>query len=114
MPHSDKSCAVAFPRVLKNATDNDPATGNATESGKTASKPASIKELREQLRAQQERNQGATREDQKGGELRGELREVLDWLHRIDETDPEIIECTLSKCRMDVDALDYFLGRARE
>lgn len=39
---------------------------------------------------------------------------VLKWLMRIEETDPVIIDFVLSKCRMDVDALDYFLGRARE
>lgn len=39
---------------------------------------------------------------------------ILKWLMRIEETDPAIIDYVLSKCRMDVDALDYFLGRARE
>ena len=110
MPRSNLSCAVALPRERNNATDNISATSGATESGKTGSKPASIKELREQLKAQQTRNQGAT----KDGDLSGELREVLDWLRRIDETDPEVIQQTLTKCRTDVDALDYFLGRARE
>ena len=43
-----------------------------------------------------------------------EENEILRWLMKIEETDPEIIEFVLSKCRMDVDALDYFLGRARE
>lgn len=39
---------------------------------------------------------------------------ILRWLMRIEETDPVIIDFVLSKCRMDSDALDYFLGRARE
>ena len=39
---------------------------------------------------------------------------ILRWLLFIDETDPEIIDFVLSKCRMDVDARDYFLGRAHE
>lgn len=110
MAISNPSCAVAFPRERNNATDNGTATSNATEGRRTASKPTSIKELREQLRAQQERNQSGTQD----GELSNELREVLNWLHRIDENDQDIIDCTLEKCRADVDALDYFLGRARE
>ncbi len=114
MPHSEKSCAVAFPRVLKNATGDDPATDDATGKGEIARKPASIRELREQLRAQLLRNPSENEPQQISGQLRSELREVLAWLQRIDETDPEIIDCTLEKCRMDVDALDYFLGRARE
>ncbi len=43
-----------------------------------------------------------------------EENQILKWLMRIEETDPEIIDFVLTKCRMDVDALDYFLGRARE
>ena len=110
MPLSSPSCAVAFPRERNNATDNERATNDATTNAETTSKAASIKKLREQLRAQQGRNQGAT---EKGG-LSGELREVLAWLHRIDETDNEIIEYTISRCRNDSDALAYFVGRARE
>lgn len=43
-----------------------------------------------------------------------EENSILRWLMRIEETDPAIIDFVISKCRMDVDALDYFLGRARE
>ena len=39
---------------------------------------------------------------------------ILRWLMKIEETDPVIIDFVLTKCRMDTDALDYFLGRARE
>lgn len=114
MPHSDKSCTVAFPRVLKNATREIDATGDATENQETASKPASLQELREQLRAQLARNKTEIQTGEITGELHRELHEILDWLHRIGETDPVVIDCTLTRCRTDVDALDYFLGRARE
>ena len=39
---------------------------------------------------------------------------ILKWLMRIEETDPAIIDYVLNKCRMDADALAYFVGRARE
>ena len=110
MAISNPSCTVASPRECNYATENLPATSDATGNAATASKPASIKELREQLKAQLACNQHKT---EKAG-IEAELHEVLDWLHRIEETDPETIECTLEACRMDIDALDYFLGRARE
>ncbi len=43
-----------------------------------------------------------------------EENSILKWLMRIEETDPAIIEYVLNKCRADVDALGYFLNRARE
>ena len=39
---------------------------------------------------------------------------ILDWLARIEETDPEIIAEVLEKCGKDADALAYFLNRAFE
>ncbi|WP_442497659.1 hypothetical protein [Methylobacter sp. sgz302048] len=48
-------------------------------------------------------------------EIISELQEeqkILDWLASIGETDPEIIEDTLNRCRADSEALEYFLRRA--
>ena len=45
---------------------------------------------------------------------RPETGEVLQWLARIGETDPEIIRGTLTKCMDDPDALRFFLKLARE
>ncbi len=42
-----------------------------------------------------------------------EEREILQWLNRIDETDPATIRATLAKCNDDPDALRFFLGLAR-
>jgi len=39
---------------------------------------------------------------------------ILAWLLKQPDITREEIETTLSKCRTDVDILDYFLGRARE
>ena len=62
MPILNPSCTVALPRERNNATDAERATGNATASAPNASKPASLQELRAQLRAQLTRNQSAERE----------------------------------------------------
>ena len=64
------SCAVAFPRVLKNATDNERATDKATAITSNARKPASLQELRAQLKAQLVRNYGGDCESEKQAELR--------------------------------------------
>ncbi len=56
MKLSNPSCAVAFTRERNNATDTDSATGKATETAKNTRKPASLQELRTQLRAQLARN----------------------------------------------------------
>jgi hypothetical protein len=39
---------------------------------------------------------------------------ILDWLAHIGETDPEIIEDTLARCRAVQYTLEYFLHRADE
>ncbi len=39
---------------------------------------------------------------------------ILSWLARIGEVDPEVIKCVVEKCRVDADALKYFLSRAKE
>lgn len=55
-----KSCAVALPIQRNCATPVNGATSDATVAGKNSRKPASIRELRAQLRAQQYRNQADT------------------------------------------------------
>lgn len=40
-------------------------------------------------------------------------REVMDWLTRIGEPDPQVFRETLDKCRASTDAMAYFLGLAR-
>lgn len=37
---------------------------------------------------------------------------VMGWLASIEETDPETIDYVLTQCRIEPDALDYFLWRA--
>lgn len=56
MSVSEQSCMVAFPRECNRATDTERATGNATTGGRAPPKPASLLELRMQLRAQQSCN----------------------------------------------------------
>ena len=58
MATSNPSCAVALPRERNNATDAKSATHDATATEQNTRKPASIQELRAQLRAQLNRNQG--------------------------------------------------------
>jgi len=74
MPIPNPSCTVAFPRDLKNATDAERATGDATATKQNACKPASLQELRAQLRAQLVRNYSGNCETNKQAELRPELR----------------------------------------
>jgi len=76
MPIPNPSCAVALPSLLKNATDVAGATGNATATEPNARKPASIQELRVQLRAQLARNQSTQPAKAKETELRTELRTI--------------------------------------
>ena len=57
MPIPDPSCIVALPRERNRATSAEGATSDATPETETARKPASILELRMQLRAQLTRNQ---------------------------------------------------------
>lgn len=70
MPDIKKSCAVAFTRERNNATHSESATIGATASAINASKPASLQELRAQLRAQLTRNYSGNRDDGKQAELR--------------------------------------------
>lgn len=56
------SCAVALSTERNNATDTDRATKGATATAHNACKPASLKELRAQLRAQLPRNYSGNRE----------------------------------------------------
>jgi hypothetical protein len=41
-------------------------------------------------------------------------QKILGWLAHIGETDPEIIEDTLARCRADQETMQYFLNRANE
>jgi hypothetical protein len=41
-------------------------------------------------------------------------RTVLAWLASIGETDPEIIDDTLNRCRADQETMQYFLMRSME
>jgi hypothetical protein len=99
-----------------------------------ASKPASLQELRAQLRAQLARNYIGNRDDEKQAELRscavaftkgrntqqaetmtaGNEATINSWLSYIGETDQEIIAEVLAKCRANLDARAYFLHRAEE
>lgn len=54
------SCAVALSKERNDATPHDRATANATANDENSRKPASIGELRAQLRAQHMRNQAET------------------------------------------------------
>ncbi|CAN5390281.1 hypothetical protein BH11PSE11_BH11PSE11_12290 [soil metagenome] len=56
--------ARCVPMQLSSATLQNSATATATAKGETARKPASIQELRAQLRAQHDRNQHATENGQ--------------------------------------------------
>lgn len=126
-----ESCAVALPRERNNATDTKSATNNATAITPNISKPASLQELRAQLRAQLARNYSGNRDDGKQAELRScapsarntQQAEIMtadneatirSWLAHIEETDPEIIAEVLDKCRTDLEARAYFLHRAEE
>ena len=60
MTAEQKSCAVAIPMQRNNATPSNVATAAATGNSKNSRKPASIRELRAQLKAQQYRNQAET------------------------------------------------------
>lgn len=44
----------------------------------------------------------------------GDEKKVLSWLSYIGETDQEIIEDTLRRCREDRETMEYFLNRAEE
>lgn len=57
MSPSKSSCVVALPRERNRATDADGATEGATSTALKSTKPASLQELRAQLRAQLTRNQ---------------------------------------------------------
>lgn len=74
MPIPNPSCIVASPRECNRATSAENATADATASTQTARKPASLQELRAQLRAQLTRNQGTQPGIGKDAELRTELR----------------------------------------
>lgn len=39
--------------------------------------------------------------------------EIVDWLTRVGERDPQVVRETLDKCRVNPDALRFFLGLAR-
>lgn len=56
MNHHSKSCGVAHPTQRNSATTETSATVSATPSVENWKKPASIQELRAQLKAQQSRN----------------------------------------------------------
>jgi hypothetical protein len=136
MPNSKPSCAVAFPRDLKNATDSKSATNNATTNPQNLPKPSSLKELRAQLRAQPVRNLNGNSEAESDAELRmelrlqksatekkmlleaealtGELKAIRKWLEFIGEHDPRIIAEVLDNCRTDAGARNYFKRRADE
>jgi hypothetical protein len=105
----DSSCAVALPRVRNCATDDNDATGKAT---RTPIKPASIQELRAQLRAQLKRNKGKSEEADIAPELRN-FPAIRAWLASIGETDPETISCVIDNCKTDPDALAYFTRRSK-
>ena len=59
------SCEVAFASERNNATDSKTATGDATATTANARKPASLLELRAQLRAQLVRNRSGDSESEK-------------------------------------------------
>lgn len=59
MKPSNPSCVVALPRKRNCATDAHGATEEATSTALESPKPASLKELRAQLRAQLARNHGS-------------------------------------------------------
>lgn len=56
------SCAVALPRERNNATAAESATSDATAGAQGTRKPASLHELRAQLRAQLTRNESTDKE----------------------------------------------------
>ena len=60
MTPNSKSCGVAQPTQRNSATCENSATADATQVDQNAQKPASIQELRAQLKAQQGRNIIAT------------------------------------------------------
>ena len=70
MPIPNPSCIVASPRECNRATTAGSATTGATAIPSNARKPASIQELRAQLRAQPERNQEGRQERRAEPELR--------------------------------------------
>jgi hypothetical protein len=109
MPSINPSCAVALPRERNRATGDNDATSKATS---TPSKPASIQELRAQLRAQLKRNKGKSEEADIAPELRN-FPAIRAWLTSIGETDAETISCVIDLCRSDPDAADYFDRRSR-
>jgi hypothetical protein len=41
-------------------------------------------------------------------------KRIRDWLHKIEETDPIMINDVLVRCSKDQFALKYFLSRAKE
>ena len=62
MQLSSPSCAVALPRERNNATAAENATSDATARVQRTLKPASLQELRTQLRAQLTRNESTSTE----------------------------------------------------
>ena len=93
MPIHNPSCIVASPREYNRATSVESATADATASTSIARKPASLLELRAQLRAQLARNQGAIQGDGNKPELRtpqpameGRRQRVLAMLDQYPDT----------------------------
>jgi hypothetical protein len=69
MINAPKSCAVAFPSQRNCATLENGSTSTATHYVHVGRKPASIQELRAQLRAQQQRNLAASVHAAKGSKV---------------------------------------------
>lgn len=84
MPLTNPSCAVALSTERNNATVTNSATEDATNTAQEARQPASLKELRAQLRAQPGRNSKGNREDGKVIELRmPESANATSWGWRV-------------------------------
>ena len=104
MSQQAKSCAAAYPIQRNNATAQNSATGNATNTDEISRKPASILELRAQLRAQQQRNDSKPEIERVAQKVAHGLPETPEeWIAMIKELDAAIEEFC-ARFELDADA----------
>lgn len=115
METSSPSCIVASPRECNRATTKDDATPDATAPASIAPKPASLRELRAQLRAQLPCNLGGTTRTRKAAELHeskaipASIRLLIDRVMRVRDCPDEDREAFAADWRSDPEGTEQGL-----
>lgn len=110
MTKSQKNCAVAFLTQRNCATPENSATSPATHYQQITRKPSTIRELRAQLLAQQQRNKAATIQPSKPQKVAHEIASVA--LLRPLENEEAQLATALVREFMEVDGLSLEEARA--